>query len=99
MNPADKAALVAISQGAVQGVLAPVHDLIRDLVGGAASELGDAWRDQVRVWRMQRALRFAGRTNEMLTQLRVSNPEIPLQVVLGAVEAASMEGDDCLQDR
>ena len=89
----------AVAKGATEGALKPVHDLILDLAGPAVREFGEAWRAEVRVWRLARAARHAERVREFLRPLGVSRRDVPLRLLLRSIEEASLEPDDDLQDR
>ncbi|MBI3049124.1 MAG: DUF4393 domain-containing protein [Acidobacteria bacterium] len=96
----DSKELVSVAaKGAVEGILKPVHDLILDLAGPAAREFGEAWRTEVRVWRLGRAARHAQRVREFLEPLGLNRRDVPVRFLLRSIEEASLEEDDDLQDR
>jgi hypothetical protein len=98
MNSADAFVVKQVVQGVVAGALEPLHEFIRELAGPSASELGEAWRDRVRVWRLGRALRLKQRVEEFIRPLGVERRDVPLKFLIPAVESASLEDDDFLQD-
>jgi hypothetical protein len=99
LSPDDESLISAAAKGAVEATLQPLHDLIRDLAGPAFQEMGETWRDHVRVWRLQRAVRLAERVREILAPLGIAPRPVPLKILLPAIEHASLEDDDELQDR
>lgn len=84
--------------GLAQGALKPVHDLLLDVCRGAAQEFGEAWKTEVRVWRLERAARLAQKAREFMEPLGINRRDVPLRLFLRTVEEASMEDSDELQD-
>lgn len=98
MNDDELDALRAGVEGATSGALKPIHDIIVKLAGPAAEEIGLTWRDQVRVWRLSRALRLAKRVEALLASSSMPTTGVPLKVLLPSFEYASLEDNNYLQD-
>jgi hypothetical protein len=98
-GPDERAVVKSVAKGAVEGALRPLHDLIRALAGPAVQELGETWHDQVRVWRHLRAVRLAARVQQMMAPLGLNLRPVSLKLLLPAIEFASLEDHDELQDR
>jgi hypothetical protein len=85
-------------EGATAGFLRSFHDLVSKLAGPAVEEMGMAWQDHVRVWRFSRALRLAKNVQKLLEDNNQPVRPVQLKVLLPALEHASIEDDDYLQD-
>lgn len=83
----------------VEAAMKPFADLLDKLAGPAAEEIGLALKDHVRVFRFKRQLRLFERVKEMLAESRMDPGRVPFKLLLPMVENASIEENDCLQDR
>jgi hypothetical protein len=58
MTPDDLEIAKEMSKELVKQTLAPVQEIVRELSGPAATEVGLMFGDTLRVWRLKRAVRY-----------------------------------------
>ena len=93
---ADEDKLVKAS---VEAAMKPFADLLDKLAGPAAKELGLAFKDHVRLFRLKRQLRLLQQTKEMLQNAGVEPKRVPFKLFFPLIENASIEESDELQDK
>ena len=98
LNPDEQALLSTVIESTVKGALAPVHDVMRDLAGRSASEIGDAWAMQLRFWKVKRAARLAEKLRERLEPIGINRRPVALKLLMGTAENGATEEEDELQD-
>ncbi len=98
MNEDELSLAKASAEGTAAGLTKSFHELILKLAGPAAEQIGGAFGEQMFVWRLQRARRLQERVNEILDGRPVLHPLAP-RVLLPALQHASLEHDDGLQDQ
>src|SRR5688572_1915560 len=100
MNPDDliKAA-PALAKGA--GALAaaiPVTALVRQMLGPAADEVAEMWRDQIRIYRYGRQLSLLKKAERMAQEAGFIPKAVPPKILFPLLEGASMEEDEGLHN-
>jgi hypothetical protein len=98
MNPDDilKAA-PAIAKGA--GALAaaiPFTAIVKRMLGPAADELAEMWRDQVRLYRYERQLKCVEKAERMAQEAGFTPQAVPPKILFPLLEGASFEEDENL---
>jgi hypothetical protein len=98
MDPDDiiKAA-PAIAKGA--GALAaaiPFTAIVKRMLGPAADELAEMWRDQVRMYRYERQLKCVEKAEKMATDAGFTPKAVPIKLLFPLLEGASFEEDENL---
>lgn len=96
--PDDMEFVKAAAQGTVEGLTAPLSDILKRILGPAADELGQSLRDYVH-FRRQRFHRLISRSKEIFEQTNTQPTPIPLKVLKPILEYGSIEENDDLQDR
>lgn len=99
MTPDDAKLLRAGMEAAMSVALQPYSDIISKIAGPAAAELGLAWQDSVKVYRFKRRLRLLQKIKEVCEEAGIDPQPVSLKLLLPAVEYASIEEDDSLQDK
>jgi hypothetical protein len=77
-------------------VFAPVQEITRQLLGPAATEIGLAWGDSFRVWRLKRVTRLLRDVNEVASELGLKLKPVALRLLFPLLEAASLEDESIL---
>jgi hypothetical protein len=100
MNPDDliKAA-PAIAKGA--GALAaaiPFTAIVKRMLGPAADELAEMWRDQVRMYRYERQLKCVEKAERMAQEAGFTPQAVPPKILFPLLEGASFEENESLHD-
>lgn len=88
----------ATAEGTAAGPTKSLHELILKPVGPIAGEIGESWGGWAKVWRLKRALRLRAKIEEMLLAHGLPPRPVPLKLLVPAIDAASVEDDDYLQD-
>lgn len=83
----------------VQAALQPFSDLCQKLFGGVAQEVGETWRDAARARRIERRIKLFKRLQTFFDQTGVTPSQIPDNIWMPALEAASTEDDSLLQSK
>ena len=89
----------SLLKSGIESVMKPISDLIDEIAGPAAEELGLTLQDSVRVYRAKRELRLFQKTKEILDHFGSLPGRVPLKALLPIIEHGSIEEDDDLQDR
>lgn len=95
MGDAENTAL-AIKESVAQ-LFQPFQDLLQQLLGPAATEVGGSLGDSLKVWRLKRQIHLLEKVKEM-TEGRDLKPIAP-RLFFPILEAASIEADDAMQSR
>jgi hypothetical protein len=83
----------------VEAALAPFTDLMRQIGGPAAQELGLAWQDSLKVWRFKRRIRLLEKLQQYISEKGINPKVVSMKLLLPAIEYGSLEDCDELQDR
>ena len=76
-----------------------VLSVVAKFAGPVAEELGQLVRDQVRYFRAKNLLNIFKKTKQLLADAGIEPQPVPPRLLLPAIEAASGEDDELLQDR
>jgi hypothetical protein len=95
MGDAESAAL-AISES-IKQLFQPFQELLQQLLGPAATEVGGSFGDSLKVWRLKRQVQLLGKVKSM-TEGKDINSVAP-RLFFPILEAASIEADDVMQER
>ncbi|SRR6266496_1851448 len=95
MGDAENAAL-AIKEGIAQ-LFRPYQELLQQLLGPAATEVGGSFGDSLKVWRLKRQIQLLEKVKK-ITEGKVINAVAP-RLFFPILEAASIEADDDMQSR
>jgi hypothetical protein len=98
LGPDEQEVLSTAVEGAIKGALAPVHEIVRDLAGPSASEIGATWSMQFRFWKIKRAARLAAKLQERLAPIGINRRPVALKLLMGTIENGAIEENDDLQD-
>ena len=100
MNPDDLIeAAPAIAKGA--GALAaaiPFTAIVKRMLGPAADEIAEMWRDQVRVYRYGRQLKLLDKAERMAADAGFTPQPVPPKILFPLLEGASFEENEDLHD-
>ncbi len=66
------------------------------ILGPAAAEFGEMWRDQVRLYRFKRQLECVKKAERMAQQAGFTPEAVPIKLLFPLLEGASLEDDDDL---
>jgi hypothetical protein len=89
----------AIAKGA--GALAaaiPFTAIVKKMLGAAADELAEMWRDQVRLYRYERQLKCVEKAERMAHEAGFTPQAVPPKILFPLLEGASFEEDENLHD-
>lgn len=79
--------------------LAPFQDLLRQLFGPSATEVGLAWGDSTRLWRVKRLVRCLDEFQQFKMKRGLKLKSIALKTLFPLLEGATLEDDDDLHER
>src|SRR6266567_1648626 len=98
MDPNDliKAA-PAIAKGlTVVGAAIPFTAVVKRMLGPAADELAEIWRDQVRMYRYERQLKCVEKAERMAQEAGFTPQAVPPKILFPLLEGASFEENEDL---
>jgi len=98
MNPDDiiKAA-PAIAKGAeALGAAIPFTAIVKRMLGPAADEVAELWRDQVRVYRYGRQVKLLEKAERMAKEAGFTPQAVPPKILFPLLEGASFEDNEDL---
>jgi hypothetical protein len=82
----------------VSGAIQDVTGIFKSLAGPLADEVGQMLGDKAREYRFRNAVKIFQRTEKMLNHAGLSANPIPPRLFLPAIQAASTENDETLQE-
>jgi hypothetical protein len=100
MDPNDliKAAPeLAKGAGALAAAI-PFTSIVKKMLGPAAGELAEMWRDQVRMYRYERQLKCVEKAEKMAEEVGFTPQAVPPKILFPLLEGASFEEDENLHD-
>ena len=97
MTPEEQA--LELAKEAVRKTLEPVTDTLKALLGPAAEEIGLAWGDSFRVWRLKRIVRLLDEVKHVASNAGLKLKPVAPRVLFPLLEAASLEDDEDLHQR
>ena len=71
-------------------------DIIKTMLGPAADELADLWKDQVRLYRFERQLKCVEKAERMAQEAGFTPQAVPPKILFPLLEGASFEEDENL---
>src|ERR1700733_7293431 len=74
----------------------PFTSIVKRMLGPAADELAEMWRDQVRLYRYERQVKWIEKAEKMAADAGFSPNEVPPKILFPLLEGASMEHDETL---
>jgi Abortive infection alpha len=98
MNPDDliKAAPeIAKGAGALAAAI-PFTSIVRRMLGPAADEVAEMWRDQVRVYRFGRQIKLLEKAERMAQEAGFTPQPVPPKILFPLLEGASFEDNESL---
>ena|ERR1051326_3125766 len=84
---------------AVKQTLAPVQEIMRQLSGPAATEVGLMLGDAMRVWRLKRAVKYLEDVREVVSKANLALKPVAPRLLFPILDAASVEDDEGLHQR
>ena len=89
-TPEDEAR--ELSKEAVKTLLSPVTDVVKQLLGPAATEIGLSWGESFRVWRLKRTVRLFQELRQIADDAGLHlKPDAP-RLLFPLLESASLGG-------
>jgi hypothetical protein len=88
-----------VLKAGAEAAMAPFSRLIETLFGGAVEEIGGGWKDKLAVRRQIRQIKLMQKLQAAIDNSRFEPRAIPDNVWMPAIQAASVEDDDSMQER
>jgi Abortive infection alpha len=89
----------AIAKGVTAvGAAIPFTGIVKRMLGPAADELAEMWRDQVRMYRYQRQVKLLDKFNRIVDEAGFTPQPVPPKILFPLLEGASFEDDENLHD-
>jgi hypothetical protein len=86
-----------IAKGAAAlGAAIPFTGIVKRMLGPAADELAEMWRDQIRVYRYERQLKCVEKAERMAQEAGFTPQAVPPKILFPLLEGASFEHDENL---
>lgn len=76
----------------------PFTSIVKRMLGPAADEVAEMWRDQVRVYRYERQLKCVEKAERMAEEAGFTPQPVPPKILFPLLEGASFEEDETLHD-
>jgi hypothetical protein len=99
MTPDDLEIAKEMSKELVKQTLAPVQEIVRELSGPAATEVGQMFGDALRVWRLKRVVRYLQDVKEVASKAGLSLKPVAPRLLFPILDSASLEDDQDLHTR
>jgi Abortive infection alpha len=80
------------------GAAIPFTSIVKKMLGPAADELAEMWRDQVRLYRYGRQLKCIEKAEKMAQDAGFTPKAVPPKILFPLLEGASFEEDENLHD-
>jgi hypothetical protein len=100
MDPAEiiKAAPEIATGLTAVGAAIPFTAVVKRILGPAADEVAEMWRDQIRLYRYGRQLKCIEKAEKMAQEAGFTAQAVPPKILFPLLEGASMEEDETLHD-
>src|SRR6266550_8600896 len=100
MNPDDliKAAPAIAKVAGPLAAAIPFTAIVKRMLGPAADELAEMWRDQVRLYRYERQLKCVEKAERMAPEAGFTPQAVPPKILFPLLEGASFEENEDLHD-
>jgi hypothetical protein len=82
-----------------EATLKPLGNLLERLFGGAVDQIGGEWEDRLKARRSLRRAMVYAKLKRQLDDAGIDPQEIPEKIWVPALQAASLEDDESLQDK
>lgn len=90
-------ALPAVGKGAVAvGAVIPFTGIVKRMLGPAADELAEMWRDQVRLYRYEKQLKCVRKAEKMAEAAGFTPQPVPPKILFPLLEGVSLEENEDL---
>lgn len=99
MNSDELELAKEVSKELVKQTLAPVQEIVRELSGPAATEIGLMLGDFFRVWRLKRVVRYLGEVREVASRAGLRLKPVAPRVLFPILDSASLEDNEDLHQR
>ena len=99
MTPDDLEIAKEMSKELVKQTLAPVQEIVRELSGPAATEVGLMLGDTLRVWRVKREVRYLQDVKEAASKAGLKLKPVVPRLLFPILDSASLEDDEDLHQR
>src|SRR3989442_12714808 len=76
----------------------PFTAIVKRMLGPAADEFAEMWRDQVRLYRYERQLKCVEKAERMAQEAGFTPQAVPPKILFPLLEGASFEEDEDLHD-
>lgn len=98
MDPTEliKAAPQVAKAAAAVGAAVPFTAIVKRMLGPAADELAEMWRDQVRIYRYERQLKCVQKAERMAEAAGFTPQAVPPKILFPLLEGASFEDNEDL---
>jgi hypothetical protein len=97
-NELIKAAPEIAKGAAALGAAIPFTGVVKRMLGPAADELAERWRDSVRLYRFGRQLECLKKAERMALEAGFTPQAVPIKLLFPLLEGASLEEDENLHD-
>lgn len=95
MTPNDLIhAAPAIAKGAALGAAIPLTGIVKRMLGPAADELAEMWRDKVRLYRYERQLKCLEKAERMARDAGFTPKAVPIKLLFPLLEGSSLEENE-----
>ena len=88
-----------LAKEGVKQLLEPVTDIIKRLFGPAAAEIGLAWGDSFRLWRLKRTVRLLEDVRQVTSDAGLQLKPVAPRILFPLLESASLQDDEDLHQR
>ena len=99
MTPDDLEIAKEMSKELVKQALAPVQEIVRELSGPAATEVGLMLGDAVRAWRVKQEVRYLQDVKEVASKAGLKLKPVAPRLLFPILDSASVEDDEDLHQR
>jgi hypothetical protein len=87
---------IAKATGTAAGLSIPFTSIVRRMLGPAADELAEMWRDRVRLYRYERQLKCVQKAERMAQDAGFTPQAVPPKILFPLLEGASFEDNEDL---
>ena len=88
-----------LAKEGVKQLIEPVTDIVKQLLGPAAAEIGLAWGDSLRFWRLKRTVRLLEDVKRVTSDAGLQLKPVAPRLLFPILEAASLQDDEDLHRR
>jgi hypothetical protein len=99
MNSDDLEIAKEMSEELVKQTLAPVQEIVREVSGPAATEVGLMLGDTLRVWRLKRAVRYLQDVRRVASEAGLRLNLVAPRLLFPILDSATLEDDEDLHQR